>query len=58
MKLIYRIKPPCFQCPYTLEQVHTLIDPCPKCKATGYQMFEQFQKEQLRNYSVSTTNDQ
>lgn len=49
----YRLKPSCPQCPYTLGLVHTLINPCPQCKEAGYQMFEQFQKEQSRNYSVS-----
>ncbi len=43
-KLVYRIKPPCPRCPYTLGQVHTLVNPCLACKATGYQTFERFQQ--------------
>lgn len=45
-KLKYSIKPPCPQCPYTLGTVHTFQNPCPECKANGYQMFEQFQRKQ------------
>lgn len=47
-KLIYKIKPPCPKCPYTLGQVHTLTNPCPGCRLNGYQMYERFLKEQLR----------
>ena len=43
-KLIYRIKPPCPECPYTLGLVHTFANPCPTCRENGYRMFEQFQK--------------
>ena len=56
-KLIYQIKPPCPQCPYTLGLVHTVISPCPQCKEAGYQMFEQFQKGQIGNYPVTTAKD-
>ncbi len=49
MKLIYQIKPPCPQCPYTLGQIRTVTNPCPQCKANSYQMFEQFKKEHPGN---------
>ncbi len=45
-ELIYRIKPPCPECPYTLGLVHTLVNPCPDCQANGYQAFERFQRFQ------------
>lgn len=48
-KLIYRIKQPCPECPYTLGLVHTLANPCPSCKENGYRMFEQFQKKLSEN---------
>lgn len=54
-KLIYDIKPPCTQCPYTLGTVHTLQNPCPECRANGYQMFKQFQRN---NHSVPAAKDQ
>ena len=41
-QLIHQIKPPCDKCPYKLGLVQTLINPCPQCKESGYQMFEQF----------------
>lgn len=47
--LLYQIKPPCDKCPYKLGLVQTLITPCPQCKANGYQMFERFQKQKLKN---------
>lgn len=56
-KLIYNIKTPCPKCPYTLGQVHTLADPCPQCRASGYQMFERFPKERSENYPVITAKD-
>lgn len=40
----YLFKPPCPECPYTLGQVHTLTNPCPRCKEDGYRMYELFQK--------------
>jgi len=48
-KMVYRAKPPCPQCPYTLGQVHTLVNPCPQCKENDYQMFEWFQRRPLGN---------
>ena len=45
LRLIYRVKPPCPKCPYTLGQVHTLRNPCPECKENGYQMYERFLRE-------------
>lgn len=43
-KLTNQLKPPCPKCPYTLGLVHTVNNPCPECKADGYQMFERFKK--------------
>ena len=37
-------QPPCPRCLYTLGQVHTLTNPCPRCKEDGYQMSEWFGK--------------
>ena len=34
-ELIYRVKPPCPECPYTLGLVHTFANPCPKCRENG-----------------------
>ena len=53
MKLITRIKPPCSKCPYKLGSIHTVTNPCPKCKANGYQAFERFQRERSGNSSVA-----
>ena len=47
-QLIHQIKPPCDKCPYKLGLVQTLINPCPQCKESGYQMFEQFTKNASR----------
>ena len=41
-ELIYRIKPPCPECPYKLGLVHTLANPCPACRDNGYRTFERF----------------
>ena len=46
-RLIYKIKPPCAKCPYTLGLVHTLTSPCPECILNGYQMYEWFLRERL-----------
>ena len=46
-KVIYKIKPPCPKCPYTLGQVHTLKNPCPECKLNGYRMYEIFIKNRV-----------
>ena len=48
-KMISRLKPPCPKCSYTLGLVHTLVNPCSKCKENGYQMFEQFQRKLPEN---------
>lgn len=42
MKLIYRIKLLCSKCTYILEQIRTVTNPCPQCKANGYQAYERF----------------
>lgn len=52
MKLIYQMKPPCPKCPYTLGILHTVSNPCPQCKANGYQSFERFKREQPASGSV------
>ena len=44
-KLLYKIKPPCPKCPYTLGEVHTFTNPCPECKANGYRTYERFLRE-------------
>lgn len=46
-KIARIIKPPCPKCPYTLGQVHTLVDPCPQCKANGYRSYELFKTGQV-----------
>lgn len=38
------LKPPCPQCPYTLGQIHTVVNPCPQCKLNGYQSYKWFRK--------------
>lgn len=50
-KLIYQIKPPCDKCPYKLGQVRTTVNPCPQCKANGYQSYERFKKQLSREES-------
>ena len=42
---LYQVKPPCDKCPYKLGQVHTVVNPCPQCKANGYKTYERFTKE-------------
>lgn len=44
-ELIYRVKPPCPECPYTLGLVHTFANPCPKCRENGYRTFERFKRD-------------
>lgn len=56
-KLLYRIKPPCTGCPYKLGQVHTVVNPCPECKLNGYQTYEWFKGQTLREYA-DTTNEE
>ncbi len=48
-RVIYQLKPPCPKCPYTLGQIHTLVNPCPQCRENSYQMFERFQKKSSEN---------
>lgn len=43
--LANKIKLPCPQCPYTLGQVHTVVNPCPQCRMNGFKTYEQFKKE-------------
>lgn len=47
IKMIYRTKPPCPKCPYTLGTVHTLKNPCPECKTNGYKTYEIFLGERF-----------
>lgn len=56
-KALYQVKPPCSKCPYKLGQVHTLTNPCPQCRANGYQTYEWFKKQALREYT-DTTNEE
>lgn len=42
-------KKPCSKCPYTLGQIRTVTNPCPQCKANGYQSFERFKMDQSGN---------
>lgn len=48
---LYKVKPPCFRCPYKLGLVHTVVNPCPQCKENGYKTYEQFKKEPSRKYT-------
>lgn len=48
-ELFYAVKPPCPKCPYTLGLVHTLVNPCPDCKANGYQTYERFPRKFSEN---------
>lgn len=53
MKPSRQFRPPCVKCPYKLGLVHTVVNPCPQCKENGYQTFERFQKQTLRDYPLS-----
>ena len=44
-KLFYQIKPPCAKCPYKLGQLHTVVNPCPRCRLNGYRTYEWFLKQ-------------
>ena len=44
-RFIQQFNSPCDKCPYKLGLVQTLINPCPQCKANGYQTFKRFQRE-------------
>ncbi len=46
-KIMYKIKPPCPKCPYTLGQVRAPVNPCPQCKANGYRSYELFKAGQV-----------
>ena len=35
-------QPPCKKCPYTLGLVHTLRNPCPACRESGYRTYDMF----------------
>lgn len=50
-KVFYKVKSPCPKCPYKLGQVHTMMNPCPQCKLNGYQMYERFKRQTLREYT-------
>ena len=51
--LTHYVNPPCAKCPYKLGLVHTVVNPCPQCKESGYQKFERFQKQALGDSSTS-----
>ena len=51
--LFHQIKPPCDKCPYKLGLVYTVVNPCPQCKANGYQTFEIFQQQATGDYPTS-----
>jgi len=53
MKVKKLIGHPCAECPYKLGLVHTVVNPCPRCKANGYQTFETFQKQAIGDGSTS-----
>lgn len=36
--------PPCSKCPYKLGQIHTLVNPCPRCKTDNYSAYDRFRK--------------
>lgn len=48
-----KVTEPCAECPYKLGLVHTVVNPCPRCKANGYQTFETFQKQAIGDGSTS-----
>jgi len=43
--MLYKVKPPCFRCPYKLGLVYTVVNPCPQCKESNYKTYERFKKE-------------
>lgn len=57
MNLKYILQKPCSKCPYTLEQVRTIKNPCPECKANGYQTYEWLQKQLKGNSAASSNKD-
>ena len=46
-RIWYKIKPPCYKCPYRLGTLRIQCDPCPcaRCKMGDYLMYEWFQEE-------------
>jgi hypothetical protein len=38
-KLIHKIIPPCYKCPYKLGLVKFVSDPCYHCKMNGYSTY-------------------
>lgn len=51
-KMLYKVKPPCYKCPYKLGVIKTLTNPCPMCMLNGYSTFEQFRKQLSREPSI------
>ena len=37
--MLYKVKPPCFRCPYKLGLVHTVVNPCPQCKENTNKLY-------------------
>ena len=50
-KLVYQYKPPCSKCPYKLGKIRAVANPCPQCELNGYQSYEWFQKQLLKENS-------
>ena len=46
-EVLYRLNPPCSKCPYKLGTVKTPVNPCPQCKANGYQFYERIKNGKL-----------
>ena len=40
--------PPCSRCLYKRGIIKTLVNPCPQCRAEGYNMFYQMGQETIR----------
>lgn len=51
-KMAYRLNPPCPKCPYKLGLIEMVANPCPQCKLSDYQNFEQFGKQLAGNGTV------
>lgn len=50
-KLVYKLRPPCPKCPYTLGQIYLIKSPCPMCKLDGYKTYERLRR-MTRSFSV------
>ena len=43
-------KRPCGRCPYKLGLIRTLVNPCVRCKQTGYRTYEAFLRQKQGVY--------